>query len=58
LPDPNDAKALAKQITQLLESPALREELSGIALAQAQQMNWAVTTRKYLNLYEALAKSS
>jgi glycosyltransferase involved in cell wall biosynthesis len=58
LPDPNDGKALAKQITHLLESPALREKLSGIALAQAQQMNWAVTTRKYLNLYEALARSS
>jgi glycosyltransferase involved in cell wall biosynthesis len=49
--NPNDAEALAKVVSELLGSPAMQKQLSIKARECALQMDWAVTRKKYLALY-------
>ena len=54
--DPNDAESLSNTISELLNSPAMRQRLSAKARERALQMEWSVTRSKYLKLYDEVGR--
>ena len=54
--DPFDVEAIARAIEELLNKPALRDELRVKGLARAKMFDWQETARRTLGVYEQVAK--
>ena len=51
----NDADALAEQMSRLLNSVALREQLTQAGLEQSKKFTWSETARQTLNVFDEAA---
>lgn len=58
LVEPHDVDGMAEALTRLLESPALRSEMSQCALAQARRFSWQRTARETLAAFKAALRFS
>jgi glycosyltransferase involved in cell wall biosynthesis len=56
--DPFDVEAIASAMQRVIESPALREELSIKGRARAETFDWRETARKTLAIYQEVAQES
>lgn len=55
LSPPGDANALAQNVIQLLENPALAEQLAENARLELQRYSWPVVREQWLGIYRNLA---
>jgi glycosyltransferase involved in cell wall biosynthesis len=56
--DPFDVEAIASAMQRVIESPALREELSIKGQARAETFDWRETARKTLAIYQEVAQET
>jgi glycosyltransferase involved in cell wall biosynthesis len=56
--DPFDVEAIASAMQRVIESPALREELSIKGRARAETFDWRETARKTLAIYQEVAQET
>jgi glycosyltransferase involved in cell wall biosynthesis len=56
--DPFDVEAIASAMQRVIESPALREELSIKGQARAETFDWRETARKTLAIYQEVAQQT
>lgn len=56
--DPFDVEAIASAMQRMIESPALREELSIKGQARAETFDWRETARKTLAIYQEVAQET
>lgn len=56
--DPFDVEAIASAMQRVIESPALREELSIKGQARAETFDWRETARKTLAIYQQVAQET
>jgi glycosyltransferase involved in cell wall biosynthesis len=56
--DPFDVNAIAGAIEQILNKPALRDELRVRGLERAKMFDWHETARRTLRVYEQVANVS
>ena len=57
LVDPNDAEALARELSRLAHAPQLRQEMGAAARRHALSLTWENTAQGYLDLCTASARS-
>jgi glycosyltransferase involved in cell wall biosynthesis len=55
LSPPGDANALAQNVIQLLENPALAEQLAENARLELERYSWPVVREQWLGIYRNLA---
>jgi alpha-1,3-rhamnosyl/mannosyltransferase len=55
--DPFNVPELAAELQRLIDSPALRRELSAQSLQQARRFSWERTARETLDVYELVARA-
>jgi glycosyltransferase involved in cell wall biosynthesis len=56
--DPFDVEAIASAMTRVIDSPALRKELSVKGLTRAEDFDWRETARKTLAIYYEVAQET
>ena len=56
--DPFDVEAIASAMKRVIESPALRDELSIKGQTRAKAFDWRETARKTLAIYQEVAQET